>query len=105
MAKTNKKPMIKKVVHRSRMTLDLDRSEAAEFGVGVDGGNDEERDELRARLIGENEDNEKIDSEDDEEIDSDAAFEESDEDRFAGFFSTRVRSIEYFLWAINNVFY
>ncbi|KAK0498773.1 Utp14-domain-containing protein [Armillaria luteobubalina] len=54
-------------VRRSKVTLDLDR--------------DEDFEQLRARLIGENEDDEMIDSEDDEDIDSDAAFEESDEDR------------------------
>ncbi|KDQ62895.1 hypothetical protein JAAARDRAFT_202438 [Jaapia argillacea MUCL 33604] len=47
-------------------------------GVGGSGGG-------RPRLIGENVDDEKIDEEDDEEIDSDEAFEESDEERFAGF--------------------
>ncbi|KAG5724388.1 hypothetical protein E4T56_gene16087 [Termitomyces sp. T112] len=73
---------------RSKVALDLDRDEAAEYGVGLDGDN-EAREELRARLIGENEDAEMIDSADDEEIDSDAAFEESDEERFAGFFSIK----------------
>jgi hypothetical protein len=75
---------------RSKVTLDLDHDEAAEYGVGIDGDNDEERDALRARLIGENGENEMIESGDDEEVDSDAAFEESDEDRFAGFFSSKV---------------
>ena len=69
---------------RSKVALDLDRDEAAEYGVGLDGDN-EAREELRARLIGENGDSEMIDDADDEEIDSDAAFEESDEERFAGF--------------------
>ncbi|KAK0223862.1 Utp14-domain-containing protein [Armillaria fumosa] len=72
-------------VRRSKVTLDLDRDE--DFGGIPDG--DDERQQLRARLIGENEDDEMIDSEDDEDIDSDAAFEESDEDRFAGFFSRK----------------
>lgn len=44
----------------------------------------------KARLIGENDDDERIDSADDEELDSDAAFDESDEDRYAGFFSSKV---------------
>ncbi|RDB24478.1 Uncharacterized protein C57A7.06 [Hypsizygus marmoreus] len=74
---------------RSKVTLDLDREEAAEYGVGIDGDNDEGREELMARLIGENGEDEMIDSGDDEEVDSDAAFEESDEDRFAGFFSAK----------------
>ncbi|KAF9055750.1 Utp14 protein-domain-containing protein [Panaeolus papilionaceus] len=73
---------------RSKVALDLDRDEAMDFG-SFDGMGDEEREELRARLIGEAEDDEEIASEDDEEIDSDAAFEESDEERFAGFFSSK----------------
>ncbi|KAK0205350.1 Utp14-domain-containing protein [Desarmillaria ectypa] len=72
-------------VRRSKVKLDLDRDE--DFGGIPDV--DDEREQLRARLIGENEDDEMIDSEDDEDIDSDAAFEESDEDRFAGFFSRK----------------
>jgi len=75
---------------RSKVGLDLDRDEALEYGVGIDGANEEEREALKARLIGENVDDEEIASEDDEEIDSDAAFEESDEERFAGFFSSKV---------------
>lgn len=43
-----------------------------------------------ARLLNEQDDDEDIDSADDEELDSDAAFDESDEDRFAGFFSSKV---------------
>lgn len=74
---------------RSNVGLDLDREEAEGAGFG---GGDESRDEMRARLIGEHEDGERIDSADDEELDSDAAFEESDEDRFAGFFSKKVCS-------------
>ena len=73
---------------RSNIKLDLARSEAWEFGVATDGATGEQRE---ARLIGENVDDEEIDSEDDEELDSDEAFEESDEDRFAGFFSAKVR--------------
>ncbi|KAG6901574.1 hypothetical protein C0995_010342 [Termitomyces sp. Mi166 len=80
-------------IRRSKVALDLDRDEATEYGVGLDGDNDA-REELRARLIGENGDDEIIDSADDEEIDSDAAFEESDEERFAGFFSTKKVSVE-----------
>ncbi|KAF8167250.1 Utp14 protein-domain-containing protein [Crassisporium funariophilum] len=80
---------IQESTRRSKIGLDLDRDEAKEFGTGLDGANEEEREDLRARLIGENADDEEIASEDDEEIDSDAAFEESDEDRFAGFFSQK----------------
>lgn len=75
---------------RSNVTLDLNKDEAAEYRVGIDGGNDEDQENLRARLIGENGEDERIESGDDEEIDSDAAFEESDEERFAGFFSAKV---------------
>lgn len=77
---------------RSKIALDLDRDEAMEFGVGLDGIDENEREQLRARLIGELSDDEEIASGDDEEIDSDAAFEESDEERFAGFFSAKVCS-------------
>jgi U3 small nucleolar RNA-associated protein 14 len=73
--------------HRSKVALDLGRDEEFEFRDGED---DEEREQLRARLIGENEDDERIASDDDEEVDSDAAFEESDEERFEGFFSHKV---------------
>jgi hypothetical protein len=45
----------------------------------------------KPRLIGENVEDEDIPSEDDEELDSDAAFEESDEERFAGFSFPKVR--------------
>ncbi|KAF8633539.1 hypothetical protein AX15_001343 [Amanita polypyramis BW_CC] len=76
---------------RSNVRLELDRDEKREYGTGPDGeiGVDVDMEVLRARLIGETEDNEVIPSDDDEEIDSDAAFEESDEERFAGFFSTK----------------
>lgn len=78
-------------LRRSNVRLDLNHDEAAGYGVGIDGGNHEDREEMRARLIGENVENEGIESGDDEEIDSDAAFEESDEERFSGFFSNKVR--------------
>lgn len=45
----------------------------------------EGREGLRARLLGEHADDEKVDSDDDEEIESDDAFEESDEEKYAGF--------------------
>ena len=46
---------------------------------------------MKPRLVGENDDDMGIAEEDDEEIDSDEAFEESDEERFAGFsFSQKV---------------
>ncbi|KIM82209.1 hypothetical protein PILCRDRAFT_820590 [Piloderma croceum F 1598] len=73
---------------RSKVTLEISRNEAAEIGLGRGGGesDDEGMDgedmRTKARLIGEGD---VIDSGDDEDIDSDAAFEESDEERFAGF--------------------
>lgn len=44
----------------------------------------------QTRLIGEDDDDEQIDSADDEDLDSDAAFDESDEERFVDFFSNQV---------------
>ncbi|KAH6911086.1 Utp14-domain-containing protein [Coprinopsis sp. MPI-PUGE-AT-0042] len=56
---------------RSKVRLELDRDEEQEFG-GLDDMDDAQRDNLRARLIGEgNDDDERVASEDDEEIDSD----------------------------------
>jgi U3 small nucleolar RNA-associated protein 14 len=79
-----------KKARRSKVTLDLGSDEEFEIRDGEgDEGDDDERERLKARLIGENEDDEKIDSDDDEELDSDAAFEESDEERFEEFFSRK----------------
>jgi U3 small nucleolar RNA-associated protein 14 len=75
---------------RSNIRPDLDREEAWEFGENLEEASEGQRQELRARLIGENVDDEELASGDDEEIDSDGAFEESDEERFAGFFSSKV---------------
>ncbi|KAJ3767843.1 Utp14-domain-containing protein [Lentinula raphanica] len=73
-------------VRRSKVALDLDREEE----LDALGGPDEVEDiRLKARLIGENDEDEKIDSEDDEEIDSDGAFDEDDDERFAGFFTKK----------------
>jgi U3 small nucleolar RNA-associated protein 14 len=75
-------------IRRSKVTLDIGRDEAAEFGLSMGGGGSDgegsDRDGMstQPRLIGEGD---MIDSGDDEDIDSDAAFEESDEERFAGF--------------------
>jgi U3 small nucleolar RNA-associated protein 14 len=86
---------------RAKIGLDLDREEALDAGVGPSLGSDGEGEDniedfrMRARLIGENEDDEQIASDDDEEIDSDAAFEEEDEDRYAGFFSSKVCPFNY----------
>jgi hypothetical protein len=79
-----------KKARRSKVTLDLGSDEEFEIRDGEgDEGDDDERERLKARLIGENEDDEKIDSDDDEELDSDAAFEESDEERFEEFSRAR----------------
>ncbi|TFK56541.1 Utp14-domain-containing protein [Heliocybe sulcata] len=78
---------------REKVPLKLDKHEAKEFGVNEDGEDgDDDMGEGRSmsewmkrpRLVGENGD-EEIDPDDDEEINSDEAFEESDEERFAGF--------------------
>lgn len=96
---------------RSRTSVDtrLGREEAAE--LGYDNADDDDIDESggdmkqRARLIGENQENEGIPSDDDEEIDSDAAFEEGDEDRYAGFNfpSSKVRFSDRTLWTIDSL--
>ncbi|KAL6304845.1 Utp14 protein-domain-containing protein [Sparassis latifolia] len=76
-------------VRRSKVGLQVGRDEWAGF-TGGDGTEDEEETGgpsggRRPRLVGENDNDSGIGSEDDEEIDSDEAFEESDEERFAGF--------------------
>ncbi|KZV71015.1 Utp14-domain-containing protein [Peniophora sp. CONT] len=72
-------------VRRDKVKLDFDREEEADRGGAGSDDDGFDRDALRARLIGENVDDEMIDSEDDEELDSDAAFESGDEDQYAGF--------------------
>lgn len=79
-------------VRRGNVSLTLDKDEAAEFDRDGSDEDDIDHSALRARLIGETVDDEKIDSEDDEELDSDEAFEESDDEKYAGFsFATQVR--------------
>jgi len=51
----------------------------------------------RPRLIGESVEDEDVPSEDDEELDSDAAFEDTDEERFAGFSFPNVRALTFLL--------
>ncbi|KAL1704517.1 Utp14 protein-domain-containing protein [Schizophyllum commune] len=76
----------KKGERRAKIKMDFDPEEI------MDVGGAEEREELRARLIGENSDEEGgLDSEDDEEIESDDAFDEDDDDRFAGFFTRKTK--------------
>ncbi|KAH9996496.1 Utp14 protein-domain-containing protein [Russula vinacea] len=62
-------------VRRAHISLSLDKMKPANM----------------PRLIGESVEDEDVPSEDDEELDSDAAFEESDEERFAGFSFPRPR--------------
>ncbi|KAL0580728.1 hypothetical protein V5O48_001286 [Marasmius crinis-equi] len=73
-------PEERKASRRSKISLDLDRDEEANYEPGED---EEEDIRMKARLLGEGD---RVDTDDDEEIDSDAAFEDEDEDRFAGFF-------------------
>jgi U3 small nucleolar RNA-associated protein 14 len=85
-------------VRRSGVALALGRDDIAGVERQNNSDNEEEwKDPSKgARLIGENEDNEMIDSEDDEDIDSDAAFGDSDEETFAGYgFSRKVARIYY----------
>ncbi|THH10407.1 hypothetical protein EW145_g1352 [Phellinidium pouzarii] len=69
------------------LALDDDESRGAGYDDGEDGdeGEDEDRTKRMPRLVGEGEEDERIGSDEDEEIDSDAAFDESDEERFAEF--------------------
>ena len=78
-------------VRRSKVALRLTKEELAE--LGRDNASDSEGDgQPQPRLIGQNSDDERVDSEDDEDIDSDAAFGESDEETFAGYgFIRKVR--------------
>lgn len=79
-------------VRRAKVKLQLGKDEALGAGPNTGVGGSESEDEaegsggrkLHPRLVGE--DNEDVLGEDeDEEIDSDQAFDESDEERFAGF--------------------
>ena len=77
-------------VRRAKVKLQLEKDELA-GAPGEESGSEAEEErghgkqELRPRLVGEDDNDEGIAEEDDEDIDSDAAFDESDEDRFAGF--------------------
>ena len=77
-------------VRRAHIPLSLDKDEAHEHGAASD--DDFDANIRKPRLIGENVEGEDIPSEDDEELDSDAAFEDTDEERFAGFSFPNVRS-------------
>ena len=71
------------------MLLSLDQEEVNEHGLNSN--DDMTSNTHKPRLIGETVEDEEIPPEDDEELDSDAAFEESDEERFAGFSFPPVR--------------
>lgn len=83
-------------VRRSKVKLLLEKDDIAATqaeGHSDDGEREEGRTGAgrRPRMLGEDEDDNEIKEDEDEEIDSDAAFEESDEERFAGFsFSYKV---------------
>ncbi|KZT73253.1 Utp14-domain-containing protein [Daedalea quercina L-15889] len=86
-------------VRRAKMRLQYEREElmgAHGDGSGEEGGEDSAGHggtEMKPRLIGEGENDERIASDEDEDIDSDEAFDESDEERFAGFgFSRKKKS-------------
>ncbi|KAH8991945.1 Utp14-domain-containing protein [Lactarius akahatsu] len=81
--KPSRNPLRSDKVRRANVPLSLDKEEANEHGFDSDG--DLAANIRKPRLIGESVEDEEIPSEDDEELDSDAAFEDSDEERFAGF--------------------
>ena len=85
-------------VRRAHISLSLDKDEVHEHGVTSD--DDTDSNVRKPRLIGESVEDEDILPEDDEELDSDAAFEESDEERFAGFSFPKVRH-DFFLSLYN----
>lgn len=75
-----------------KMLLEKDEMLGARRGDSEEGDEDENigrgkgrRGNGRPRLVGEDEDDMEIGEEEDEDIDSDGAFDESDEERFAGF--------------------
>ena len=79
-------------VRRSKVKLQFEREELEGVGKGgLSGSEDEENGDRRGgpsrpRLVGGSDDEGGgIGEDEDEEIDSDGAFDESDEDRFAGF--------------------
>ncbi|KAI0756427.1 Utp14 protein-domain-containing protein [Daedaleopsis nitida] len=76
-------------VRRAKIKPLLEKDDTAGLRGGESGSEDEEgtmgnRRERRPRLVGENDDDDGIGEDEDEEIDSDGAFEESDEEDFAG---------------------
>ena len=95
-------------VRRAKVKLQYEREEL--MGAGAEDSDEDDGDGAgnlgrgaKPRLIGEGEDDERIGSDEDEDIDSDEAFDESDEERFAGFgFSQKVR---YHACSVNGYIY
>ena len=88
-------------VRRGGVGLDLDRSEMwgrrhdSDEEVDFAGMSAKGKNQLRARLLGENEDDEQVESEDDEEVGSDDALGESDKEEFSGSaFKRKIRKDE-----------
>ena len=83
-------------VRRAKVKLLLEKDEAQ----GLAGDDSDAEGSLsgrpRPRLVGEDDEDDHIGSDEDEEIDSDAAFDESDEEQFAGFSfaSNKVRTLD-----------
>lgn len=75
-------------VRRAKVKLQLERDEMMGAGRPEDEGSEDEDGGmgrgLHPRLLGENDDDDGLNDDEDEEIDSDEAFEESDEERYAG---------------------
>ncbi|KAI1790907.1 Utp14-domain-containing protein [Ganoderma leucocontextum] len=80
-------------VRRAKIKPLLEKDESMGMRGAESGSEDEgasgNRRSTRPRLVGENDDDIGIAEDEDEEIDSDGAFEESDEERFAGFSFSR----------------
>lgn len=81
-------------VRRGKVKLQLEKDELTGNGGGNGSGSDDDDEEeggqhsaknMRPRLVGEIDGDDQIYEDDDEELDSDGAFDESDEERFAGF--------------------
>ena len=72
-------------VRRGKVRLDLEKDELQGVGGDDSDGEGSVSGRVRPRLVGENDEDDRIGSDEDEEIDSDAAFDESDEEQFAGF--------------------
>lgn len=89
-------------VRRAKVKPLLEKDEIVGLGGTVSASEDEEgflgkRKGIKPRLVGEKDDDSGIGEDEDEEIDSDEAFEESDEERFAGFsFSRNVSTCMFF---------